>query len=125
MANALSSLTGVVSAPGDTTALFNVRHNKGAVQIFLKYAKGNGTKVVISSIEFIVPQLGAAVLYKVPDSMSSGSTLGAYTLTLDADGNYIITMAYVPLEATSMKVTIAWTDGTTQTLQIDAKGDVN
>jgi hypothetical protein len=121
--NALTSVTGVVT--GTTIATFNVRGNQGAVQIFLKYDNGDGTSVAVSSIEFIVPVLGAAVLYKVPASASSGATLGAYTLTLGADGNYIITLGYVPREATSMKVTIAFTGGTTQTLQLDAKVDVN
>lgn len=121
-ANALTSLTGVVT--GTTVATFNVRGNQGAVQIFLKYDKGNGTSAAVSTVEFIVPVLGTT-LYKVPASASSGTTLGAYTLTLDATGNYIITLAYVPREATSMKVTIAFTDGTTQTMQLDAKVDVN
>lgn len=120
--NALSSVTGVVVS---TAATFNVRGNQGAVQIFLKYAKGNGTSVAISKIEFIVPQLGSATLYQVPASSTSGTTLGAYTLTLDADGNYIITLGYVPREATSMKITVAFTDGSTQTLQVDAKVDTN
>lgn len=121
-ANALTSVTGVVT--GGTVATFNVRGNQGAVQIFLKYGKGDGTSVAISTIEFVVPQLGTT-LYKVPASQSSGATLGAYTLTLDATGNYIITLAYVPREATSMKVTIAFTGGSTQTMQLDAKVDVN
>ena len=120
--NALTSVTGVVT--GTTVATFNVRGNQGAVQIFLKYDNGNGTSVAVSTIEFVVPQLGTT-LYKVPASMNSGATLGAYTLTLSADGNYIITLAYVPREATSMKVTIAFTGGSTQTLQLDAKVDIN
>jgi len=121
-ANALTSVTGVVT--GTTVATFNVRGNQGAVQIFLKYGKGDGTSVAVSTIEFVVPQLGTT-LYRVPASASSGTTLGAYTLTLDATGNYIITLAYVPREATSMKVTIAFTGGSTQTMQLDAKVDVN
>jgi len=122
--NTLSSVTGVVAvATPDVT--FNVRGNQGAVQIFLKYGKGNGTSVAISKIEFIVPQLGSTTLYQVPASSTSGTTLGSYTLTLNADGNYIITLGYVPREATSMKITTAFTGGTTQTLQVDAKVDTN
>jgi hypothetical protein len=119
--NTLSSVTGVATA---TTATFNIRGNQGAAQIFLKYGKGDGTSVAVSSIEFVIPQLGST-LYKVPASATSGTTLGNYTLTLSATGNYIVTMAYVPREATSMKITIAFTGGTTQTLQLDAKVDVN
>lgn len=121
-ANTLSSVTGVVVS---TAATFNVRGNQGAVQIFLKYGKGDGTSVAISKVEFIVPQLGGTTLYQVPASSTSGTTLGSYTLTLNADGNYIITLGYVPREATSMKITVAFTGGTTQTLQVDAKVDVN
>jgi hypothetical protein len=106
-------------------ATFNVRGNQGAVQIFLKYGKGDGTSVAVSTIEFIVPQLGGTTLYQVPASSTSGTTLGSYTLTLNADGNYIITIGYVPREATSMKITVAFTGGTTQTLQVDAKVDSN
>jgi uncharacterized protein with WD repeat len=122
-ANALTSVTGVVT--GTTVATFNVRGNQGAVQIFLKYGKGDGTSVAVSTIEFIVPQLGGTTLYQVPASSTSGTTLGSYTLTLNADGNYIITIGYVPREATSMKITVAFTGGTTQTLQVDAKVDSN
>ena len=122
-ANALTSVTGVVT--GTTVATFNVRGNQGAAQIFLKYDKGNGTSVAVSKIEFIVPQLGSTTLYEVPASATSGTTLSSYTLTMTASGNYIITLAYVPREATSMKVTVAFTDGTTQTLQVDAKADTN
>lgn len=122
-ANALTSVTGVVT--GTTVATFNVRGNQGAVQIFLKYGKGDGTSVAISKVEFIVPQLGGTTLYQVPASSTSGTTLGSYTLTLNADGNYIITLGYVPREATSMKITVAFTGGTTQTLQVDAKVDSN
>ena len=121
-ANTLSSVTGVVVS---TAATFNVRGNQGAVQIFLKYGKGDGTSVAVSKIEFIVPQLGSTTLYQVPASSTSGTTLGSYTLTMDATGNYIITLSYVPREAVSMKVTVAFTDGTTQTLQVDAKVDTN
>jgi len=120
--NALSSVTGVVAS---TTATFNIRGNQGAAQIFLKYDKGNGTSVAVSKVEFIVPQLGSTTLYEVPASATSGTTLSSYTLTMTASGNYIITLAYVPREATSMKVTVAFTDGTTQTLQVDAKADTN
>lgn len=120
--NTLSSVTGVVAS---TTATFNIRGNQGAAQIFLKYAKGNGTSVAVSKVEFIVPQLGSTTLYEVPASATSGTTLSSYTLTMTASGNYIITLAYVPREATSMKVTVAFTDGTTQTLQVDAKADTN
>jgi len=120
--NTLSSVTGVVAS---TTATFNIRGNQGAAQIFLKYDKGNGTSVAVSKIEFIVPQLGSTTLYEVPASATSGTTLSSYTLTMTASGNYIITLAYVPREATSMKVTVAFTDGTTQTLQVDAKADTN
>ena len=120
--NTLSSVTGVVAS---TTATFNIRGNQGAAQIFLKYDKGNGTSVAVSKIEFIVPQLDSTTLYEVPASATSGTTLSSYTLTMTASGNYIITLAYVPREATSMKVTVAFTDGTTQTLQVDAKADTN
>lgn len=120
--NVLSSVTGVVSS---STVTFNVRGNQGAVQIFLKYGKGDGTSVAVSKIEFVVPQLGTTVLYQVPATAISGTTLGSYTLTMSADGNYIITLGYVPREATSMVVTIAFTGGSTQTLQLDAKVDVN
>lgn len=121
-ANALTSLTGVVSS---STVTFNVRGNQGAVQLYLKYDVGNGTSVAVSKVEFIVPSLGSTTLYQVPASSTSGTTLSAYTLTQSATGNYIITLAYVPRGATSMKVTIAFTGGTTQTLRLDHAVDVN
>jgi hypothetical protein len=101
--NTLTSLTGVVAS---STVTFNVRGNQGAVQLYLLYDKGNGTSVAISKIEFVVPSLGTTTLYQIPASGTSGTTLSAYTLTQDATGNYIITVAYVPRGATSMKVTI-------------------
>lgn len=120
-ANALSSKNGSVSSLVTT---FIIRGHRGSVSLFLKYDKGNGTSVAVSPVTFVIPELGAAVVYSLPASVASAATLAAYTLTLSATGNYVIPISNVPLEATSMNVTVAFTGGDTQTIQVDAKPDI-
>ena len=121
-ANTTSSITGSVAA--DVTT-FNINGHQGAVQLCIKYGKGNGTSIAISPVEFLIPDLSPTVYYKVPAADGSGTTLSAYTLTLDASGNYILTLSYVPINAKKMKVTVAYTGGDTQTMQIDCYPDYN
>jgi hypothetical protein len=123
MANVLTSKNGVAVT---TTATFNIRGHKGMVNLFFQYTKGDGTSVAITAIEFVLPSISGSTLYKKNAGVMSGSnlTLTALGVTLDTTGNFIIPLADIPLEATSMKLTVAFTGGTTQALQLDAKVDV-
>lgn len=122
-ANAISTKTGVATL--DDYVTFEIRGHQGAVQLILTYDVGNGTSVAISPVEFLIPDLSTTVYYKVPAADGSGTTLSAYTLTLNATGNYILTLSYVPINATKMKVSVTFTAGTTQTLQMDCYPDYN
>lgn len=121
-ANTTSSVTGSVTSDVGT---FLINGHQGAVQLCLKYDKGDGTSVALSPVEFLIPDLSSTVYYKVPAADGSGTTLSAYTLTLSATGNYILTLSYVPINATKMKLTATYTGGTTQTLQMDCYPDYN
>jgi hypothetical protein len=121
-ANTTTSKTG--STTSDVTT-FLINGHQGAVQLLVAYTKGNGTSVALSPLEFLIPDLSTTVWYKVPAADGSGTTLGAFTLTLDATGNYVLTYSYVPMNATKMRVTATYTGGTTQALQMDCYPDFN
>jgi hypothetical protein len=121
-ANTTSSKTG--STTSDVTT-FLINGHQGAVQLAVAYNVGNGTSVALSPVEFLIPDLSTTVWYSIPAADGSGSTLAAYTITLSATGNYILTYYYVPMNATKMRVTASYTGGTTQTLQMDCYPDFN
>lgn len=122
MANTTTSITGPVASH---VASFPINGHAGAVQLEILYTKGNGTSVAISPIEFLIPDLSATEYYTLPASSASGTTLSAYTLTISTSGNYVIVINYVPMNAREMKVTVAYTGGTTAAVAINAYTDVN
>ena len=120
-ANTFSSITGSVSGKVFT---FPISGHKGRVILLADYDKNTGTSIAISPIEFKIPQQSTTLFYTVPASLASGQTLGAYTLTIGADGRYVITIDDIPMEATAMIVTVADTGGTDSVIKLDAYTDV-
>lgn len=121
-ANTTTSKTGSVAA---NVVTFPINGHQGAVQISMIFLKGNGSTVTIAPVEFLIPDISATAWFKVPAADGSGTTLGGYTINADADGNYLLTLTYVPIGAKKMRLTVAYGSGDTGTLQIDCYPDYN
>ncbi len=93
---------------------------KGCVA-YLKYTKGNGTKVGIK-FAFIAPDLDASDLY---EQLFINPTTGAVVVQnfeFTAAGNYRVPLPMCIGERT-VKATVTFTDGDTQALVLDFRED--
>ena len=124
MANVTSSITGNVPA-GTHVATFLINGHQGAVQLALSYDINASVSLVLSPIEILIPDLSATVWYKLPASIASSATLSGYTLTMNADGNYFVTIEDIPLNATKLRVTATYGDDVDGTLNINCYTDVD
>ncbi len=117
MANAVTSRTGSVST-GVVTHKLPAKAQ--GVHLYLKYAKGAGTSVLITPT-FIHRDLNATDEYQqVYFNSSMAPAPLAYTLT--ASGNYRIPIP-MALGETELKLTVAFTGGTDQTLIADVRSE--
>ena len=113
MANAVTSRTGKVSA---NVVSYPVPGKQSGVHMYLKYNKGDGTQVSIA-LTFIDPHLDPTDEYQeVYYGALMVPTVHAYVFT--ASGNYRIPIPMALGEKT-IKATITFADGTSQTLVLD------
>jgi hypothetical protein len=113
MANSISSRTSPVAG---LVVTHPVPGKASGVHLYLKYSKGDGTSVAIT-LTFIDPDLNATDEYQ---QIYFDGTMAPTVLTyvLSATGNYRIPVSMALGEKT-VKATVTFADGTTQTLVLD------
>ncbi len=114
MANTLSSRTSAVDA-GVVT--HKVPAKKQGVVCYLKYTKGDGTKVGIV-FTFIDPDLLATDAYQLTFVNPTTGAVVVQAFEFSASGNYRIPVP-MALGENTVKATVTFTDGTTQQLVVD------
>ena len=116
-ANALTSRT----SPVDTGVVTHrVPGKASGVQMYLKYAKGNGTSVAIV-LTFIAPELNATDEYK-PIYLDASMVPAVLSYSFSASGNYRIPLP-MALGETIVKANVIFTGGDTQTLVLDFRAE--
>lgn len=111
MANTISTSTGSVSS---NVVTYTTRNHGQGVTLFLDYNKGNGTEF---SLSYTVqnPNLNSSDYNAL---MAVGTTLEPLAYTINATGKYFYPIPLAPDDRV-VKVTIAFSGGTTQTLAVD------
>jgi len=112
MANTTSSITGVVVSDVVT---FNVQNAANGMTLYVKYDKGNGTSATIT-FTLKNPKLSTDA-YKFWDSTSM--TVTHEYFTFDTTGDFRIPLG-IALDECTLIATVAYTGGTTQTMQVNA-----
>jgi hypothetical protein len=113
MANTLSSRT---SAVAGNVVTHRVPAKQEGVHCYLKYTKGDGTKVSIL-FAFVDPDLHATDEYQ-PIYMAGAVTPAVQTYEFSVSGNYRIPVP-MALSERVVKATVTFTDGATQALVVD------
>ena len=117
MANTLTSRTSPVA---DGVVTHQVPGKASGVHLYLKYAKGDGTNVSIV-LTFIDPDLHATDEYQ-PIYLDAAMLPAVLSYIFSASGNYRIPVP-MALGETIVKATVTFTDGATQTLVLDFRGE--